>query len=207
MIRFRCPRCGQALKAPEGKAGAAVVCPRCQRRCVAPPGTPAPGQEDDPLGHEARGGAVAHQEPEESPSLFSGMSRGWRCVVALVAGLTVLILLLALVGPQVSALEAAGGAAGQGAVPLVVFSTVVVLVILHGHGTGCPACGRWWTRRRHDSEFVDREQFDKDGVPFARAKYRTTYECASCRHQWSVTSTDEYKDFISRDRPKRRRLG
>ena len=36
MIRFRCPLCDKTLKAPDGKAGAAVVCPRCQERSVVP---------------------------------------------------------------------------------------------------------------------------------------------------------------------------
>jgi hypothetical protein len=134
------------------------------------------------------------------------MSLGLRCVVAGVVGLAALTPLLAVVGPQVPALATAGEAAAHGAVPLVVFSAVVVLVILHGHGTGCPSCGRWWARRKLDSDFVDRECFDKGGVTFARAKYRTNYECASCGHRWSATSTDEYKEFV-RDRRKRRRLG
>ena len=158
-------------------------------------------------GAEGRVGGVAHLPPEEAPPPFSGMGLATRCVVALVAGLAALGVLLAVVGPQVPALAAVSGPPSRRAVPLVAFSAVAVLVILHGHGTGCPSCGRWWARRRRDSELVDREQFDKGGVPFARARYRTTYECASCGHTWSATSTDEYRDFVRRGRPKRWRPG
>ena len=38
MIRFHCPLCDKILKAPDEKAGAAVVCPRCQERSVVPAG-------------------------------------------------------------------------------------------------------------------------------------------------------------------------
>ena len=103
MIRFRCSRCGKALKVPEGKAGVAVVCPRCEGRCV----TPAAAFVTDPEGRAPGpegGGAVAHQHPDQAPSLFSGMSLGLRCVVAGVVGLAALTPLLAVVGPQVPAL-------------------------------------------------------------------------------------------------------
>jgi hypothetical protein len=52
---------------------------------------------------------------------------------------------------------------------------------------------------------MDREVFDKGGVSFARATYRTTYECTVCRHRWTADHTDEYKDFI-REKPRRQRL-
>jgi hypothetical protein len=121
--------------------------------------------------------------------VFTGKSRGLWLAVAVVAGVG--LVSLALTGwAQV----------------LVPASVLVLLVMLYGHGTGCPSCGRWWARRKVEMEFVGREVFDKGGVPFARATYQTTYRCQSCRHRWSVASTDEYKDFIH-ERPKQRRLG
>jgi hypothetical protein len=53
---------------------------------------------------------------------------------------------------------------------------------------------------------VGREVFDRGGVSYARATYRTTYACGSCGHRWSVAASDEYKDFL-RDKPPRQRLG
>jgi hypothetical protein len=82
---------------------------------------------------------------------------------------------------------------------------VLLLVILHGHATGCPSCGRWWARRRIKDEFVEREVFDRGGVLFARAIYRTSYECRSCRHGWSKTFMEEYKEFIGQRKKQRPR--
>jgi hypothetical protein len=134
------------------------------------------------------------------------MRRWERAAVAVVAGVGVLGLLL----PVVTPLLPGGGALAAGATPwsmaLVPSSLLLLLVMLHGRATGCPACGRWWARAKSGTEFVGREVFDKGGVSFARATYRTAFACRSCEHRWSADYTDEYKDFI-RDKPPRRRLG
>jgi phage FluMu protein Com len=203
MIRFRCSHCDKTLKVPEGKAGATVVCPRCQGLSMAAAGTSASTPEGRPHEPKAWGGAVAHRHGDEAVSLFSGMRQGVRWAVALVAGVGVLSLLLAVLAPVVPALAAVGDAATYWAPPLALSSAVVLLVILYGHGTGCPACGKWWARSEVETQFVDRERFYKGGVLFARSTYRTNYACNSCRYTWAVTRTDEHKEFI-RDRPKRR---
>ena len=206
MIRFHCPLCDKTLKAPDEKAGAAVVCPRCNERSVIPAESSATGPAGRPPEPEASGRVAAHRHGDQAPSLFSGMRPGERWAVGLAAGVGVLSLLLAIMVPSVSALAAGTDAAKLGAMLLVPSSAVVLLAVLYGHGTGCPSCGQWWARRVVEKEFVDREVFDKEGVPFARSTYRTTYECTSCRHRWSAASTDEYKEFIRHDRP-RQRLG
>ena len=129
-----------------------------------------------------------------------------RWAAGLAAGVGVLSLVLAVVAPSVPALAAGADAAKLGAMLLVPASALVLLVVLYGHGTSCPSCGQWWARRVAETEFVDRQLFDKGGVPFARSTYRTTYECTSCRHRWSAASTDEYKEMVRPDRP-RQRLG
>jgi hypothetical protein len=135
------------------------------------------------------------------------MRRWERAAVAAVAGLGVLGLLL----PVVASLLPGGGALAAGATPwamvLVPASLILLLVMLHGRATGCPACGRWWARTKKGSEFVGREVFDKGGVSFARATYRTTFACGSCGHRWSADSSDEHKDFVRDKRPRRWRLG
>jgi hypothetical protein len=84
---------------------------------------------------------------------------------------------------------------------------VALLVVFHGYATSCPSCGKWWARNQIDTEFVDRQVVHKQDTPYARATYRTNYECKSCRHRWSMTRTEEYKEFIKdRSRP-RQRLG
>jgi hypothetical protein len=75
---------------------------------------------------------------------------------------------------------------------------VLLLVILYGQATACPHCRKWWARTKVVSDFADREVFDKLGVPFARSLYRTTYQCAACRHRWSVIQADEYRAPTSR---------
>ncbi|MFO0843588.1 MAG: hypothetical protein U0797_14500 [Gemmataceae bacterium] len=66
-------------------------------------------------------------------------------------------------------------------------------VIFYGQATGCPSCGKWWSRERAGKEFLGREVFDKGGVPYGKSTYRTTYLCSSCRHRWSVDETEEYR--------------
>jgi hypothetical protein len=124
------------------------------------------------------------------------MSGKLRWVVALVAGVGVFSLVLAVVAPWLPALATLADKATRGAMILVPLSVVSLLVIFLGHGTGCPSCGKWWARRKIETGFVDREVFDRNGVPFARATYRTSYECSSCRYRWSIISTDEYREFI-----------
>jgi len=206
MIRFRCPHCDKPLKVPEEKAGVTGHCPRCHGRYTAPApaaGPPRPGGESP----QAEGsGRPATSRWDEVRALFSGM-RPWEgAAVAVVAGTCLLGLLL----PAVAPLLPGGGAFAGRATPwvtlLVPASLILLLVMLHGRATGCPWCGRWWARTKDRSEFVGREVFDKGGVSFARATYRTTFACGSCGHRWSADSTDEYKDFV-RDKPPRRRLG
>lgn len=202
MIRFLCPLCGKTLKAPDGKAGATVVCPRCQERSVCPAaaGAAQAGRPPEPAVC-GRTAALRHEGP--GPSLFSGMRRGERWTVGLAAGVGALSLLLAAAAPSIPALAADADAARGAAMILVPSCVVVLLVVLYGHWTGCPACGRWWARREIEKEFGDRELFDKGGMLFARSTCRTTYECTACRHRWSATSTDEYQEVV-RDRPTRR---
>ncbi len=206
MIRFRCPLCDKTLKAPDGKAGAAVVCPRCQERSVVPAAAAATDADGRSSETEASGRAAACRRGGEAASLFSGMRPGERWAVGLAAGVGVLSLLLAIAAPAVPALASDADMAKLGAMILVPSSAIVLLSVLYGHGTGCPSCGQWWARRVVEKDFVDRELFEKEGVPFARSTYRTNYECTSCRHRWSATSTDEYKEMVHHDHP-RQRLG
>jgi hypothetical protein len=117
------------------------------------------------------------EESEPSRGLFRGMSNRVRWAVALVVGAGVGSLLLA----------------GDWAVPLAVCSAFALLALLHGQATGCPACGRWWSRRQVAKGIVVREGYDEGGVPVDRSLDRTTYRCAGCGHKWSVTDTQEYR--------------
>jgi DNA-directed RNA polymerase subunit RPC12/RpoP len=178
VLRFSCPQCGKAFKLPGEKAGRPVVCPRCGERSVAP--ASAAAGRDEP---ERRSPS---EESEQPRGLFRGMSSRVRWGVALVAGTGTGGLLLA----------------GDWAVPLGVYSAVVFLAILHGHATGCPACGKWWSRAEVEKRLVAREGFDEGGVPCERLLDRTTYQCAGCGHRWSVTDTQEYWGS-GRGRPQR----
>jgi DNA-directed RNA polymerase subunit RPC12/RpoP len=178
VIRFSCPQCGKVFKVPGEKAGRPVVCPRCGEPCVAP--ASAAAGRDEP---ERRSRS---EESEQSRGLFRGMSSRVRGGVALAAGVGAGSLLLA----------------GDWAVPLAVCSAVVLLAILHGHATGCPACGQWWSRAEVEKGLVAREGFDEGGVPFERSRDRTTYQCAGCGHRWSVTDTQAYRGS-GRGRPQR----
>ena len=204
MIRFHCPLCDKTLKAPEQKAGATVLCPRCMERSVIP--LTADGSDGRAAESGAWGRSAAHAHGGEAPPVFPAMTRGGRWIVGVAAGAVILSLLLAIAAPFLPGLAAAADAARSAAMILTPLCVLAVLAVLYGAATGCPSCHRWWTRRWVEKEFVDREVFEKDGAPFARSTYRTTYECTACRRRWSATSTDEYKEFVRHDRP-RHRLG
>jgi hypothetical protein len=201
MIRFRCPLCGKTLKAPEAKAGATIECPSCEQRSE----IPLTGDGFD--GSLPQSAAWRRDAPQpggnEAPRLFPAMTGGGRWAVGLAAGAAVLSLLAAVAAPHLPGLAGAADTAGGAAMVLIPLCVAAVLVVLHGAATGCPSCRRWWARRIAEKGFVTREVFERDGSPFARSTYRTTCECNACRHRWSATSTDEYKEAV-RDRPRPR---
>jgi hypothetical protein len=80
--------------------------------------------------------------------------------------------------------------AADWAVPLVAASAFALLAILHGNATGCPACGKWWSRVVVKKDLVSRGASDETGAPYERSVDRTTYRCAGCGHVWSVTDTE-----------------
>jgi hypothetical protein len=178
MIRFHCPLCSQPLKVPEDTAGATVVCPLCREATVVPGGRQA----------SARRQQGAGPVPQQEGSLK------WRPLVALAAGVAVVCIVVAVVAPDVAWVV----------IPCLV---VGLLVVLHGCATRCPSCGKWWARCEIETEFVERQVLHRDDGPHARATYRTNYECRSCRQRWSLTRTEEYKDFIKDRRQPRQRLG
>jgi hypothetical protein len=190
VIRFNCPLCGKVLKVAEEKAGTVVVCPRCEEPSLARPAD-SPRASPESEGSASREKAAHTDEP---PGLISAMSLPMRCVAALAACAGILPLLLLLLSPLLSSHASIQGTIGPWAVILIPCSLVILLVILYGQGTACPCCKKWWSRTTHETEFVERELFDKDGVLFAKSLYRTTYQCAGCRHRWSVTQAEEYRE-------------
>src|SRR5262249_53074065 len=70
--------------------------------------------------------------------------------------------------------------------PAVAFASSLLLsVVLWGHGTGCPRCGAWWSRREAGSEVGHREEFQRGGVTFRRSTAVRHFRCG-CGHDWSV---------------------
>jgi hypothetical protein len=206
MIRFPCPLCHQALKAPQEKAGGSIVCPRCNELSVVPSGDPASpkaaGDEAAVAIGRSSGPAVGGRA-DKAGTFFSGMSSRLRSVVVGVAGMGVLSLLLAAFAPALHFSEEAVATARQEAAIVIPSCLVILFVLLHGHGRSCPACGKWWARTEGGTECLDREEFEKQGVPWVRSSRRTTYECKHCRHAWAVTFMEEYKGSV-RTQPKRR---
>jgi DNA-directed RNA polymerase subunit RPC12/RpoP len=207
MIHFRCVQCDKALKVPEGKAGATVLCPRCQERLVVPSGASASGIDEptDSPGHTPE--LEGTDQPvnsfwDQAGELFAGMSPGLRLVEVLLAGLGLITLLLALLALFVPLPGGFAAAVISSAMFLVPLFVVVFLVILYGHATSCPLCGRWWVRAKYATEFVGREVFERNGDSFARSTYKTTYICNACKHKWSANYSEEFKESMS-DRLKR----
>jgi uncharacterized protein YlaI len=200
-------QCDKGLKVPEGKAGSTVLCPRCQERLVVPSEVPASLSEEptDSQGHTPELEGQDQPPPssfwDQAAELFAGMSPGLRLVEVLVAGLGLITLLLAVLALFVP-LGGFAEAVISSAMFLVPLFIVIFLVILYGHATSCPLCGRWWARSKYATEFVGREVFDRKGASFARSTYKTTYLCNSCKHKWSADYSEEFKESMS-DRLKR----
>jgi ssDNA-binding Zn-finger/Zn-ribbon topoisomerase 1 len=193
VIRFDCPQCGTTLKAPLEKAGKPMVCPRCQELCRAPGGAawPSANKDEGRSAPSVRSSGQAILDAEQTTGLLSGMNHKVRCAAAVVAGVGVVSLLLLVLPSVVAVRPDVGEAASTWAMILGPGSVVLLLVLLLGQATGCPECGKWWARTKRETEFVECDVFDRKGVPFVRSMYRTTYQCDSCRHRWSVVSTDE----------------
>jgi hypothetical protein len=175
VIRFACPKCGKLLKVTEDRAGLPLFCRCCGDQCVAPAvdSAAAATQSDKPVERSPT------QPPQQRRRPFFGLSRrvGW--VVGLVAAVGVLSLVLHIVGDLPEALA-------PWPLPVAVSSLILLLAMLHGNATGCPACGRWWARTQIEKVLVDRETCDEDGAPATTTVSRSTYECGGCGHRWSV---------------------
>lgn len=194
MIRFKCPLCGKVLKVGEEKAGSAVVCPRCEERSVAPVGAGVGAS----AGCDEGSSRQDAWHPDWLGGLFSGMSPLVQCVVAVVACVGACSILLPLLSGLLPFHGGVIRATSSWSVVLGSCSVVILLVILYGQGTACPCCRKWWAQTKVGTEFVDREVFDKEGVPFGKSLYRTTYQCAACQHRWSVTEADESREPTQR---------
>lgn len=190
VIRFKCPLCGKVLKVAEEKAGSVVVCPRCEERSVAPAGAvtgASAGSDEGSSRQDAR-------HLDGPGGLLWGMSALVQCAVVLTACVGAGSVLLPLLSGLLPFPADVTRAISPWSVVLGSCSVVILLVILYGQGTACPCCRKWWARTKVGTEFVDREVFDKGGVPFAKSLYRTTYQCAACRQRWSVMQADEYRE-------------
>jgi DNA-directed RNA polymerase subunit RPC12/RpoP len=187
MIHFRCPLCARTLEAGDDQAGKPVKCPHCRELSVAPAATDAP---------PGAGDAAVVRRPRDANAgaelgLFAGMSRPVRWAAGSLAVVALLGFLLALL----HALLPGWGVSDAGAhrsLVVAACSCLLFLVVLHGQGTNCPACGKWWSRAKLTKEFVGRDLFEKEGVLVGKSVYRTTYLCDHCGHRWQVSETDEY---------------
>jgi len=189
VIRFCCP-CGEPIQVPVEQAGKPVVCPLCGARLFAPPAS------TDAERDEAAQPSGRAREPSR------GMSRRVRWAVALVAGAAAVSLLLASLSRFLPVPPGVAEAADW-AMPLAAFFIVLLLAFLHGHATGCPACGQWWSRAEVVGRSVGRKVFVSEGVPLGKLP-RTTYQCGGCGHRWSVMDREEFRES-ARNRSQRPR--
>jgi hypothetical protein len=205
MIRFFCPLCHFTLRAPEEKVGTVVTCPRCQEMSV----VPSSGSASARTGSAGLAPSTATSSGPERLRHGVGSIRGragamvwrlesWRYLVALVVGVGALSLLLAILAPALRLSEASVVTVRQAVIIVMPVCLLILFILLHGQGTSCPACGKWWAKVEGETECLGREQFQKAGVPWVRARRRTTYACKHCRHTWSATYTDEYQGAVSR---------
>ena len=195
MIRFCCPQCGEALQVPGEQAGKPVVCALCGARSFAPAASTAAERDEAERPSPAQPSGRA-REP------LRGMSRRVRWAVALVAGAAAVSLLLASLSRFLPVPPGVAEAADW-AMPLAAFFIVLLLAFLHGHATGCPACGQWWSRAEVVGRSVGRKVFVSEGVPLGKLP-RTTYQCGGCGHRWSVMDREEFRES-ARNRSQRPR--
>jgi DNA-directed RNA polymerase subunit RPC12/RpoP len=204
MIRFPCSNCRRIVKAPEEQAGTTIRCPRCNKRLEVP-SAPVPSAAAEPAAALELGGELAGAPERRRPTpgrwdqfwaFFAGMGVWYRCAVALVVAVGLGSLLLRLLAPNLRLSEEAAESARHAAVLVVPSCLVILMVIVYGYGTSCPSCGKPWASNRRESELLDRHVSTKGGVPWVRSTEQTTYACKYCRHTWTKTYTDEYKEFV-----------
>src|SRR5262249_53331905 len=85
--------------------------------------------------------------PDTQPGPFSSMGPRVRLALVMLAA----ALGLGLLAPVLLPHEGAAGWAASCGPPVVVCSLLGLLTVLHGHATGCPRCGTWWSRRKERS--------------------------------------------------------
>lgn len=128
------------------------------------------------------------------------------------AGLSLLCLALLLVTVIVNWREPTGP--HQHA--LVIGGTVLAMIsmaILHGHGTRCPSCCRWWAKKDTGNELVDSDVRPADPADSSGEKtdlaedgkrvikvvtFHHKHQCTRCGHRWTTTFTDKYQSTIRR---------
>jgi hypothetical protein len=115
-------------------------------------------------------------------------------MVTLLIGIGAFSLLVLLLSPRLPFHQSVPGTMAPWAMDVAPCCVVLLLIILYGQGTACPSCREWWARTKVGTEFVDREVYDRNGVPFGKSLVRTTYQCAACRHRWLVMHADEYRE-------------
>jgi hypothetical protein len=186
MIRFHCPKCGKRLKVTEANAGKLITCPGCGERCVA-------AAESDGPGTGGEGGTAVPSgcaDAGQASGFLAGMSGRMRWGVALLAGAAPLGLLLGVLHSLLP--SGAGISDATAGVTMVVglSSFALLFTVLYGQATGCPSCGRWWSRTKYGTDLADQEVMDRRGVSVVKSLLRTTYACKECGHRWQVTETE-----------------
>src|SRR5262249_41867738 len=94
MPRFNCPNCGDTVKAPEEKQGAAGICPRCNKWLTVPGQEPVVliDESADAIEIDKRSqpGSVDENEPANASGPKSGAAAGGGALVLLALGTYVL---------------------------------------------------------------------------------------------------------------------
>lgn len=215
MIRFPCPYCGAMLRAPDDRVGSRAKCPDCERRSFVP--TP-PSRDPTPLP-----AAIA---PPESPPLIELPSRLWqrwlhlladmnpiaRLALFIIGGLGLLCFgLMPFLGWGTDNPEGAGWTR-HSLMLGGILSVLTCLAMLHGHGTSCPQCLRWWARKdtgnelaESDSHYLDGPEGKESGLEktrevFRKVTYHYKHQCRYCGHCWITTFTEAYRGTVRRRR-------
>jgi hypothetical protein len=180
--------CGKKLKVPDNKAGKPITCPNCDEMSVVPLAV-------------AAADAPPPAEAEEPAGVFASMGRGPRYAASALAFVAIACLVVATLQLLLPGGVGVGDAGARWALLASACSFLLLGVAVHGRATGCPACGKWWSRAKVGSEFLDRETIGGGGGLRARSVYRTTYVCGACKHRWSANEAEEFQVAPQRFRP------
>jgi hypothetical protein len=145
--------------------------------------------------------------------LIAGMSGRIRLMLFGTAGLSAICFLLWLIFAESPANKPDGtGPLAHVLIGASILAALGCLIMLHGYGTSCPSCCKWWARRDTGNELAESDVHYLDGAgerdpsqekgraAIRVVTYHYKHQCVHCNYRWITVFTESYRSVIRRRR-------